>query len=75
MWPGNTLLIQEYRTTAQVGEGDIVLYNTTGQRIAHRVVAAYPGRDQLVVKPDNQDRKHDIQYDDVEYVVVGILWN
>lgn len=74
IWPGDTLLMQPYHDPGQVQEGDIVFYNASGMEGIHRVVAAYPSQNRLVVTGDNSNPNEEIQFDNIRYVVVGVLW-
>ena len=74
IWAGNNLLIKKYTPDQNdlIQEGSILIYNNKGTRAVHRVIAKY--KDELYMAGDNTANYESISYNQLEGIVVGVIY-
>lgn len=73
MFTGNKIIKTEYNEQ-YLKEGQIIIYkNDDNTTVAHRIKALYS--DHLYVQGDNNKGHEKIQYDQIESIIIGVLYN
>jgi len=72
IFSGNKLILYDYHDRSQLKEGMIIFYVSNGKNRVHRIKGLY--EDFLVVQGDNLLEEEKIKYDQIKYVVVGVLY-
>ncbi|MHA1835250.1 MAG: S26 family signal peptidase [Candidatus Baldrarchaeia archaeon] len=73
IFSGNKLILQDYYSKSQLKEGMIIYYVSNGKNRVHRIKGLY--EDFLVVQGDNTDTEEKINYKQIKYIVVGVLYD
>lgn len=72
IFTGNKLILKQYHDRSQLKEGVIIYYKTNDRYRVHRIKGLY--EDFLVVQGDNLAEEEKIKYDQIKYIVVGVLY-
>ena len=72
IFTGNKLILKQYHDRSQLKEGVIIYYKTNDRYRVHRIKGLY--EDFLVVQGDNLPEEEKIRYDQIKYIVVGVLY-
>ena len=74
IWTGNRLIIKEYNRDYDVlKEGMIIMYKTESGLVVHRIKAIYYSH--ILTQGDNlYEQSEKIKYEDVKYIIQGVLY-
>lgn len=72
IFTGNKMLLRQYKSKDQLKEGVIIYYKVGDKYRVHRIKGLY--EDFLVVQGDNIVNEEQIKYNQILYIVVGVLY-
>lgn len=68
---GNLVLLREY-DNEELSEGQIICYRNQENTACHRIISIY--KDKILLKGDNNNYEEEISYDEINYIVVGVMY-
>lgn len=69
----NTVIVREY-TTQDIDQGDIVRYSDEDNYVIHRVTGDYEDEGYVMTKGDNNVGSEKVLVEDIEHIIVGVLY-
>lgn len=72
LFTNNKIILKKYKNKDELKEGQIIYYDAGGEKRVHRIKGLYDKY--LVVQGDNLSTEEVIKYDQIEYIVVGVLY-